>query len=107
MLPQKRRIPRSLFGQLLKSKSFGNDLFVLRVAENADNQSRFAVSVSKKTAKKANVRNKMRRFGYRVIGESIDLVRPNLLVQLVWKRPIKTQEEAYVKIKELLKKIQK
>lgn len=107
MLPKKRRIPRSFFDLLLKAKSFSNDLVILRTTHYDSVNSRFAVSISKKVAKKANIRNKMRRLGYRIISENLNSIKPNLLAQLVWKRIATTKEEAYAKIKELLKKIQK
>ncbi len=65
MLSKNKRIPRALFKPLLESKKYFNSQnFSLRTA--LANETRVAVSVSKKISKKAVIRNKIRRRVYSV-----------------------------------------
>jgi len=63
MLPKINRIKKKKdFEMIFKdSKSFRNNLFILRVAQNNLGLSRFGFVVSKKISKKAVVRNKIKR----------------------------------------------
>lgn len=66
MLPKKSRLTRGLFSTLLASKRFYHTPhFVLRVA--ASSEVRVGVSVSKKVARKAAIRNRTRRRAYAAV----------------------------------------
>ncbi len=80
MLPKKQRIERKFFDQILKNgKRFNSPSFTLYVAkistETTDLGSRFSFSASKKVAKQAVDRNKLRRRGYSVINRNIDKIK--------------------------------
>jgi ribonuclease P protein component len=65
MLPKKQRIPRKMFSLFsVGAKNFRNKMFLIRLMSTIDGASRFCFSVSKKVAKSAVVRNKLRRMGY-------------------------------------------
>lgn len=87
MLPKKSRIPRKMFSLLLKqAKFFGNDLFLLRFNQNQHSGSRFGVSVSKKVAKKAVLRNKLRRAGYELIAQNMPKIKKDIMALLSFKK---------------------
>jgi len=79
MFPKNRRIPRKMFPLLKKGKMYKNNLFLIKIASQPDPSSRFCFSVSKKIAKNAVMRNKMRRAGYRLLKNYIDKIKPNYL----------------------------
>jgi ribonuclease P protein component len=65
MLPKNKRIPRSLFSEILKSRHFTHSAhFSLRIGVSGEKTARAAVSVSKKVSKSAVVRNSIRRRTY-------------------------------------------
>ena len=81
MLPKNRRIPRRMFPLLSSgAKTFKNNLFLLRFVLMKEPLSRFCFSVSKKIAKSAVARNKMRRAGYRLLKKYIPKIQSNTLV---------------------------
>lgn len=63
MLPKKRRVSKQVFKELRKSQSFVLPNLTLRVT-NLLGDSQIAFVVSKKIAKTAVLRNKLRRRGY-------------------------------------------
>jgi ribonuclease P protein component len=84
MLKKSQRLTRELFTYLQASRRyFHTEHFMLRVAD-APNGPRIGISVSKKVAKKAVLRNKIRRRGYSAI-ESIAPVLPKKLYLIVAK----------------------
>lgn len=64
MLSKKHRINKSLFREILKKgKNYNSDLISLKTAPRAGGNPLFGFVVSKKTAKKAVARNKLKRRG--------------------------------------------
>lgn len=64
MLARKHRINKNLFREILKKgKNYNSDFFSLKTAPVAGNAPLFSFVVSKKTAKKAVARNKLKRRG--------------------------------------------
>ncbi len=63
MLPRENRIKKKKDFEVIfkKSKSFKNNLFILRFLENNLPQNRFGFVVSQKVSKRAVIRNKVRR----------------------------------------------
>ena len=60
------------------AKVFKNNLFLLRVVPH-NGPARFGFSVSKKIAKSAVVRNRLRRAGYRLLEKYVLQIKPNIL----------------------------
>jgi|SRR6185312_7399807 len=72
MLPKNKRIPRSLFSEILKSRRFAHSAhFSLRIGSSPSKASRLAVSVSKKVSKSAVVRNTIRRRAYSAVAAEL------------------------------------
>jgi ribonuclease P protein component len=77
MLPGKIRLTRALFKPLIASRHFyHSEHFILRAAPS--NTIRIGVSVSKKVAKSAVVRNKIRRRVYSALKELMPIFKPAL-----------------------------
>lgn len=78
MLPKKNRIQRDAFGSVFKQTSSVNGKYLtLRFikppqipAENLK-ETKVSFVVSKTVAKKAVIRNKLRRWGYNIIGQNL------------------------------------
>ena len=103
MLPQNRRIPRKMFPLLLNgNKVFKNNLFLLRWVYGKDPQSRFCFSVSKKVAKSAVVRNKMRRSGYRALEKYLPQIKPNVLAVFSYRMVPKSNDDIINNLKSIL-----
>ena len=82
MLPKNKRIPRKMFPLLNGAKVFKNKLFLLRLVSNNEpnnKESCFCFSVSKKVAKSAVARNRLRRAGYQLLEKYIPKIKPNTL----------------------------
>ncbi|MHB1330684.1 MAG: ribonuclease P protein component [Minisyncoccota bacterium] len=78
MLRQKNRIPRADFTSIIESgKFYQSTHFILRVSL-AKEGVKIAVSVSKKVAKSAVVRNTVRRRAYGVIGDLLPTLNTGL-----------------------------
>lgn len=102
MLPKKQRVPRVLFGSFQKAALFKNSLFLLKKASfNGD--SLFVFSVTKKVAKSAVVRNRIRRMGYRVIKKILPSIKPDFLVNFSFVRIPVDQKEVEEKLIDILK----
>lgn len=68
MLPQKQRIPKALAREIFaRGVSNSTSNFLLKTSKSPDGQTRFAVSISKKVAPTAVLRNRTRRRVYEVI----------------------------------------
>jgi ribonuclease P protein component len=79
MLPRAHRLSRSLFPELQKSRKFKNtEHFSLKIAPSPKEGVHIAVSVSKRVAKSAVVRNRIRRRAYAAIYPKLGTVRPGL-----------------------------
>ena len=80
MLAKNRRIGRKLFPNILtKGKRYNSPILLLYVSTPSVEKnflSRFAFSISKKTAKLAVDRNKHRRRGYSIITKYLKNIKP-------------------------------
>jgi ribonuclease P protein component len=103
MLPKNKRIPREMF-PLLKNgaKMFKNNLFLLRFISN-NKESRFCFSVSKKVAKNAVERNRLRRAGYLFLESYIPSITPKILAVFSFKKANVDNEEINKNIRAILK----
>lgn len=64
MLSKQKRIPRTLFPHVANGGAFHTHLFTVRWKKSSQDGGRFSVVVSKKVAKTAVLRNKLRRRFY-------------------------------------------
>lgn len=106
MLPKTQRIPRRLFETLKKPNILGsNEVFSLRGVSQLSGNARFCVSVSKKVAKQAVVRNKLRRKGYKALRDLYPNIKKPALIQISFKK-IELDDMVIMKnIESLLQKI--
>lgn len=103
MLPKNRRIPRKMFPLLAKgAKVFKNKLFLLRFIQGKDKNSRFCFSISKKVAKSAVVRNRMRRAGYRLLTKYIPQIKSNTIALFAFQSIPKNDEEIIINLEQIL-----
>lgn len=90
MLPKKRRIQKKYFTDLVsQGKRFNSQNITLFLSKNTTEvggKSKFSFSVSKKVAKEAVKRNKLRRRGYSVISKSIDFVKDGYFLFFSFKK---------------------
>ena len=92
MIPRKKRLPRGLFlGFLKQGRVFNSPLLSLRVVPSIK-EGHCAVVVSKKTAKRAVDRNKLRRQGYFLFKKYIIDIYPNYTNILFIKKNMKFKE---------------
>ena len=107
MFPQKRRIPRKMFPLLQNgAETFKNKLFLLRFVsknEPSNRNSRFCFSVSKKVAKKAVIRNKLRRTGYRLLKEHLFKIKPEIIAVFSFKEIPKNNGDIAKNMESILK----
>src|SRR3989338_11427361 len=105
MLPKNRRIPRKMFPLLSNgAKIFKNKLFLLRfVLESNQKISRFCFSVSKKVARNAVTRNKMRRAGYRLLKKYLSEIKPEVIALFSYRVIPKDDEEIIKNLTSILK----
>ena len=76
------------------AKIFKNKLFLLRfVLESNQKISRFCFSVSKKVARNAVTRNKMRRAGYRLLKKYLSEIKPEVIALFSYRVIPKDEEE--------------
>ena len=94
-----------MFPLLDGAKTFKNNLFLLRFAtQNKPNvSSRFCFSVSKKVAKQAVVRNRMRRTGYQLLEKYIPEIKPNILAVFSFKTIPQNNEKIAENLESVLK----
>ncbi len=86
MLSRKQRIPKAQAREVFmlgKTTSFPH--FMVKVLPSSQSESRFAVSVSKKVASTAVLRNRTRRRVYSVLRDYLLKVKPSLNIALVAK----------------------
>jgi ribonuclease P protein component len=104
MLPQNRRIPRKMFPLLSEAaKVFKNNVFLLRLVQGNSKESQFCFSVSKKVAKSAVVRNRLRRTGYRLLQKYLLEIKSNTLALFSFRKVPKDDEETAQNINSILK----
>ena len=105
MLPKNRRIPRKMFPLLSNgAKIFKNKLFLLRfVLESNQKISRFCFSVSKKVARNAVTRNKMRRAGYSFLKKYLSEIKPEVIALFSYRVIPKDEEEIIKNLTSILK----
>lgn len=108
MLPKKRRIERKDFGKILKaSKKLNSPHFLLNIAIDKDiSPSRFSFSISKKVAKSAVDRNRLRRIGYSIIEKNLNRLETGFSAHFVYKKitPVENFGSLEKEILELLSK---
>lgn len=84
MLPKKLRIRKAMARDVfMRGSSVSSPAFLLRfekIPESAGHATRFAVSVSKKVASTAVLRNRTRRRVYSVLRDLVSSVKPGFLV---------------------------
>ncbi len=86
-MPQKRRLPKKLIERILKKgKSVDSGYVLLKYLIFPDKQSSFAVIVSAKTAKKAVLRNKLKRRGRAIITKLLPLIGKGIFAILIFKK---------------------
>jgi ribonuclease P protein component len=115
MFPKSKRIPRKMFPLLSNgAKTFKNNLFLLRFVSQSvqssefshldkNYSSRFCFSVSKKVAKNAVMRNKMRRAGYRLLEKYFFEIRPKIIASFSFRKIPKNDEEIVRNLESVLK----
>ncbi|MEQ1561330.1 MAG: ribonuclease P protein component [Nitrospira sp.] len=91
MLHKKRRISRKEFFYVLgQGKRYNSQHFLAYVffdkTKNKPTDSRFSFSVSKKVAKNAVDRNKLRRRGYSILSNILDKIEPDFMVLFSFKK---------------------
>jgi len=86
------------------AKIFKNKLFLLRfVLESNQKISRFCFSVSKKVARNAVTRNKMRRAGYRLLKKYLSEIKPEVIALFSYRVIPKDEEEIIKNLTSILK----
>ncbi|MFH0804524.1 MAG: ribonuclease P protein component [Candidatus Zambryskibacteria bacterium] len=83
------------------AKTFKNNLFLLKFVPQND-QSRFCFSVSKKVAKSAVVRNRLRRAGYRLLEKYIPKIKPNVLATFSFRVVPKNNDDIIKNLESIL-----
>ena len=85
-----------------RAKTFKNNLFFLRfVLKNRP--SRFCFSISKKVAKSAVVRNRMRRAGYRLLKTYLPNIKPEAMALFSFRIIPKSDAEIIKNLESILK----
>lgn len=104
MFPKSKRIPRKMFPLLSDgAKTLKNNLFFLKFVSGNDVGSRFCFSVSKKVAKSAVVRNRIRRSGYRLLLRHISKIKPKILAVFSFRTAPKDDEEIIKNLESILR----
>lgn len=107
MLPKENRVDVELFDKIFKEgKSYHSDLLQLKTISTKDQKmSRFAFVVPKKIAKKAVIRNKLRRQGYEIVGDYLKSTKPTTSSIFILKKNPDQEKNQYQKeVIDLLKK---
>ncbi len=107
MLARKHRINKSLFKEILaKGKNYNSDLISLKTAPCAGSNPLFGFVVSKKTAKKAVTRNKLKRRGRYIVKKYLSSFKKGAANIIFFKKGSETLKfsELEEKMLELFKK---
>lgn len=91
-----------MFPLLNGAKVFKNNLFFLKFF-SIKQPSRYCFSVSKKTAKSAVVRNRLRRAGYKLLEKHLPEIKINILALFSFRKVPKDNEEIAKNIESILK----
>lgn len=103
-----------MFPLLSGGKVFKNNLFLLRVVSLSEKGSppasqaralragHFCFSVSKKVAKNAVVRNRLRRTGYRLLGKYIPQIKPGILAIFSFRTMPKNNDDIIKNLESIL-----
>ena len=87
MLPKKQRIPKALAREVFgRGAGSSSQNFLLKLIKSPAGQTRFAVSISKKVAPTAVLRNRTRRRVYSVIRGFLPRVKSGFLVAITVKK---------------------
>jgi len=104
MLPKRHRISRVLSASLSqRGETRSNELFFLKMVPY-EGSTRFGVSISKKIAKSAVVRNRLRRLGYRLLGKYVDRIKAGMLMRISWRKMPRDNSEAEEAMDKILNK---
>ncbi len=103
MLPKEKRIKKRKDFEIIfkNSKSLRNGLFILKVAKNSLQTSRFGFIVNQKVSKKAVVRNKVRRRLVAVVKDIEKNIKPG--IDLVFIALSGIEKKEFLEIKEAVK----
>src|ERR1051325_4661254 len=107
MLSQRQRIPKALAQEVFfRGQSFHSAHFVLKKLNSSGNPTRFAVSISKKVAKTAVLRNRTRRRVYSQLRNFLERTKSGYLVGVSVKKGGETLASAQIlpEIESLLRK---
>ncbi len=105
MLSREQRIPKALAREVfIRGGSTSSPFFLLKILKSTDGDTRFAVSVSKKVAPTAVMRNRTRRRVYSAIRPLLPRVATGFLVGVSVKKggEKRAYEDIAQEIKELL-----
>ena len=84
------------------AKAFRNNLFYLKFVLGNELGSRFCFSVSKKVAKSAVVRNRLRRTGYRLLEKYLPKIKPNILAVFSFRAIPKNNDDIIKNLESIL-----
>lgn len=103
MLKKQNRL--SKINKNKKSSFFASETFTIRVSGNNEKQTRFGIVVSKKTSKKAVLRNKTKRIIREIIKKHLETIEKGKDIIIVSKKILnkKLQKQAEEELLELLK----
>lgn len=108
MLPQKQRIPKALAREVFaRGVTTPGPNFFLKILKSPTSETKFAVSISKKIAPTAVLRNRTRRRVYSVLRVFAPQVKKGFLVAFVAKKGGErlNYEPLAVEIENLLKRV--
>lgn len=99
MLSKKNRISgKDLIQNLFQcGKTYKDSFLVIKFTESDSENSRFAVSVSKKISKKAVERNLMRRQVYEVVRHLLPELKKNIFAMIIVRHPLFNESSRYQK----------
>lgn len=87
MLSRKQRIPKALAREVFgRGVNVSSSNFLLKTLKSSGNQTRFAVSISKKVAPTAVLRNRTRRRVYNSVRDFWPRIKPGFLVAVSVKK---------------------
>lgn len=103
MLPSSKRLSTILFKETIKKGLVFNTPITLAYVQNGSNIGRFSVSVPKKVAKTAVLRNKIRRRIYSIIKVLDSRTTPFKQVVFIMKNG--SEKMSFIDLKEEMKKV--
>ncbi len=107
MISKKYRIPKKSFKTVYDSNQFLNTpIFFARFSKSNEKHSRICFSISKKISKKAVLRNKMRRAGYRAVSGIIETLNNPVMVVFSFRKIPERIDEVKKEVHAIITKIQ-